>query len=133
VRVECGIPRYGVDIDEENLAQETGLEAEAIAYDKGCYLGQEVVARVHFRGHVNRLLSGIEFGTTLPASGAELHTDEGKEVGWVTSAVESPEYGLIGLGYIRREVATGVALRWTDECREGAGTVVPLPFRDSPV
>jgi len=133
VRVECGIPRYGVDISEENLAQETGLEAEAISYDKGCYLGQEVVARVHFRGHVNRRLSGIEFEAELPARGAELFGADGKEVGRVTSAVESPQYGPIGLGYVRREVAEGVELRWADGHGEGAGTVVPLPFRDSSV
>ena len=133
VRVECGIPRYGVDISEANLAQETGLEAEAISYDKGCYLGQEVVARVHFRGHVNRHLSGFEFRADPPPNGTVLHTDDGKEVGLVTSAVESPEYGPIGLGYVRREVAAGVELRWTDGGRGGTGAVVVLPFRASPV
>ncbi len=133
VRVECGIPRYGVDISEANLAQETGLEAEAISYDKGCYLGQEVVARVHFRGHVNRHLAGFEFGADPPANGTVLHTADGKEVGLVTTAVESPEYGPIGLGYVRREVAAGVELHWTDGGRRGVGAVVELPFRASPV
>jgi folate-binding protein YgfZ len=133
VRVECGIPRYGVDITEANLAQETGLEAEAISYDKGCYLGQEVVARVHFRGHVNRRLSGLRFGSVRPASGTLLHEDSGKEVGLVTSAVESPEYGLIGLGYVRREVAAEVALRLAEGGGDGRATVVELPFRASPV
>ncbi|MGD8699390.1 MAG: glycine cleavage T C-terminal barrel domain-containing protein [Gemmatimonadales bacterium] len=133
VRVECGIPRYGVDITEANLAQETGLEAEAISYDKGCYLGQEVVARVHFRGHVNRRLTGLKFAGDLAETGAGLRTDAGKDVGRVTSVVESPEYGPIGLGYVRREVAEGARLRWTGGAGEGEGTVTPLPFRGSTV
>ncbi len=133
VRVECAIPRYGHDISEANLAQETGLEVEAISYDKGCYLGQEVVARIHFRGHVNRRLSGLKFGTGLPANGTVLCRDDGKQVGLVTSAVESPDYGAIGLGYVQREVGAGTELRWTDGDREAAGTVVDLPFRASPV
>lgn len=133
VRVESGIPRYGVDMSEENLAQETGLERDAISYDKGCYLGQEVVARVHFRGHVNRRLSGLTFGVSLPACGAALSGEAGKEVGLVTSVVESPDYGGIALGYVRREVEAGDQLSWNDAGREGTATVVGLPFRDAPV
>jgi folate-binding protein YgfZ len=128
VRVEAGIPRYGTDIDDSNLAQETGLEEEAISYEKGCYLGQEVVARVHFRGHVNRLLRGLSFGDSAPAPGASLFDGE-KPVGTVTSAVASPEYGPIGLGYVRREVDPSSALRWAAGDVEGSATVVRLPFR----
>jgi glycine cleavage system aminomethyltransferase T len=78
-------------------------------------------------------LSGIEFDRQLPARGAELFGADGKEVGRVTSAVESPQYGPIGLGYVRREVAAGAVLRWADGRGEGVGTAVPLPFRDASV
>lgn len=129
VRVECGVPVYGIDMGEANLAQETGLEEEAISYDKGCYLGQEVVARVHFRGHVNRQLRGLEFAGGMPAAAMLLRDGAGKEVGQVTSAVESPQYGPIGLGYVRREIGTGEDVLWFDEGRERRGTVIELPFR----
>jgi len=124
VRVESGVPRYGVDMDESNLAQETGLEEEAISYDKGCYLGQEVVARIHFRGHVNRRLAGLRFREEAASAGAALHDGE-REVGTVTSAVESPEFGPIGLGYVRREIETSSVLRVSG----GEVTVAEVPFR----
>lgn len=127
-RVESGVPSYGTDIGEDNLAQETGLEAEAISYEKGCYLGQEVVARIHFRGHVNRRLVGLRMADGLAAPGAELFQDT-KRVGNVTSAVESPELGAIGLGYARREVAIGETLRWVAGGQEGSATVSELPLR----
>lgn len=133
VRVECGIPRYGIDISESNLAQETGLEDLAISYDKGCYLGQEVVARIHFRGHVNRRLSGFTLVGGLPHGGAALREEGGKEAGLLTSAVESPDFGRIGLGYVRREVEAGTQLSWSDGGREGTATVIDLPFRNPPV
>jgi aminomethyltransferase len=129
VRVEWGIPTYGVDISEANLAQETGLEEEAISYEKGCYLGQEVVARVHFRGHVNRHLRGLRFAKRAPPAGSHLSDEGGKEIGAVTSAVESPEFGPIGLGYVRREIEAGEGVHWEAGGRRGMATVVDLPFR----
>lgn len=129
VRVESGVPAYGRDMSEDNIAQETGLEAEAISYDKGCFLGQEVVARVHFRGRVNRHLRGLKFGGGLPPAAATLHADDGKEIGRVTSAVESPELGPIGLGYVRREFEPPATVRWTSDGREGAAAIVATPFR----
>jgi folate-binding Fe-S cluster repair protein YgfZ len=100
------------------------LEADAISYDKGCYLGQEVVARVHFRGHVNRRLCGLAFGTDGAVPGDALYEGE-KEVGRVTSAVRSPEFGPIGLGYVRREIEPPAELS-----RAGGGvSVIGLPFR----
>ncbi|UCF19988.1 MAG: folate-binding protein YgfZ [Gemmatimonadota bacterium] len=128
VRVESGVPRYGADISQENLVQETGLERDAVSYDKGCYLGQEVVARVHFRGHVNRHLRGLRFAGDLPSIGARLFA-EGREVGVVTSAAFSPYMGPIGLGYVRREIETPASLRWSDGPREGAVIVDSLPLR----
>ncbi len=130
--VEWGVPRYGRDISEENLAQETGLEDRAISFEKGCYLGQEVVARIHFRGHVNRHLRGLKFSETAPEPGASL-IEAGKEVGTVTTTVESPELGPIGLGYVRRRIEPANVLHWSDGQREGLATVAELPFRSSAV
>jgi folate-binding protein YgfZ len=130
VRVEAGVPRYGTDMGEDNLAQEPGLE-EALSFEKGCYLGQEVVARIHFRGHVNRHLRGLEFEDGPPEPGARLLRGE-KEVGRVTSAVRSPDLGPIGLGYVRREVEPPETVRWADDDgSEGAVSVVELPLRRS--
>lgn len=149
-RVESGIPLYGVDVSEENLTQETGLEEEAVSFDKGCYLGQEVVARVHFRGQVRRLLRTLRFYRAsaaseppeswgeLPAPGTVLHGSDG-ELGRVTSAVSSPRFGPIGLGYLKTEVALSEGapeLSWSDAGRAGVARVQgpPLvPFGDSVV
>ncbi|KPK66288.1 MAG: hypothetical protein AMS21_02770 [Gemmatimonas sp. SG8_38_2] len=131
-RVEWGIPSYGIDIDESNFVQETGLEELAVSYDKGCYLGQEVVARVHFRGHVNRLLRSLKFLDALPATGAQLVVGE-KDVGVVTSSVESPEFGPIGLGYVRREIEAPAELLWKAAESEGPVTVLEGPLGRRPV
>jgi folate-binding protein YgfZ len=128
-RIERGIPRYGIDMSDANLAQESGLEEEAISYDKGCYLGQEVVARVHFRGHVNRRLMGLKFGEGGAAPGARLFRGE-KRVGEVTSSVDSPAFGPIGLGYVRREIEESANLRWSEDERGGELMVTALPFRE---
>ncbi len=128
VRVEHGTPEYGLDITEANLVQETGLEAEAVSYDKGCYLGQEVVARVHFRGHVNRHLRPLTFEDGVPAKGTQLVEGE-KILGEVTSSVESPDFGPIGLGYVRREVVPPAQLSWVDEGNEGKALVLDAPVR----
>jgi folate-binding protein YgfZ len=109
-RIERGIPRFGLDITAENLPQETGLVPLGVSFDKGCYTGQEVVARIHYRGQVNRHLRGIRpsrpySGPPVP-SGTELKKD-GRVVGAATSWCASPRLGLIGLGYVRRELAVG--------------------------
>lgn len=130
-RVEAGYPEWGVDIDENTIPQEANLdELHAISYTKGCYTGQEVVARVHFRGHVNRHLRGVSQAADedpVP-TGAQLVDAAGKLVGDVRSTVRSPRLGPIGLAMIRREVAPGTTLaaRWDG----GAGHVVvnALPF-----
>jgi folate-binding protein YgfZ len=103
LRVEAGVAWYGHDVDEAVILPETRLE-HLVSYKKGCYIGQEVVARVRYRGHVNRALSGLVLeGDRVPASGAEVVAD-GKEVGRITSAVRSVALGRpIALGYVRRE------------------------------
>ena len=125
VRVEAGRPAIGVDMDENTIPQEANLDAlGAISFSKGCYTGQETVARVHFRGHVNRHLRGI-VGTAPLTRGAQLTDANGKIVGDVRSAVISPRYGPIALAMIRREVtsADSVVLDNGGEAR-----VVDLPF-----
>lgn len=105
VRIEAGIPRFGVDMDENNFPQECGIESSAVSYSKGCYIGQEVLNRIHTMGHVNRELRRLRFATdlkSLPKRRDKLMV-EGKEVGYVTSAVASPRQGNIGLGYIRQQ------------------------------
>ena len=104
LRTEAGIPWYGVDMDERTLPPEAGLEARAISYTKGCYVGQEIIERIRSRGHVNRRLTGLNLsGEALPAAGTKL-LSEGKEVGSITTAVFSPTLRRgIGLGYVRRE------------------------------
>lgn len=108
-RIERGLPVYGVDVTQENLPQETGQETRAIDYEKGCYTGQEIVARIHFRGHVNRRLCGLRF---QESSGREETTlfDGDRRVGLVTSRALSPRLGPIGLGYVKREIPLGTRL-----------------------
>jgi len=128
-RVERGLPQYGRDISPDNLPQETGLEERAISYEKGCYTGQEVVARIHYRGHVNRRLQGLRFdGAEPPNPGFELFL-EGRTVGSVTSSVLSPRFGSIGLGYVRREIGPGSLLAASPDDDPSIETS-DLPFTD---
>ena len=117
-RVEAGRPEWGIDIDDNTIPQEANFDAlHAISYTKGCYVGQETVARVHFRGHVNKHLRGIRAAGMDPLrSGATLHDEAGNQVGDVRSTVRSPRLGAIALAMIRREVEAGAALiaRWTN-------------------
>ena len=131
-RVEAGIPRFGADMDETNLPLECGIEARTVSYDKGCYIGQEVINRIHSIGHVNRELRGLrltEAPQTLPAQGDKLF-HAGKEVGYVTSALHSPTLNAsIALGYVRREAnAVGTELRLQTGDSECGATIVALPF-----
>lgn len=138
-RVEAGRPEWGIDMDDSTIPQEANFdELHAISYTKGCYVGQETVARVHFRGHVNRHLRGVHAEGTEPVPrGATLHDESGAQVGDVRSAVRSPMLGSIALAMIRREVELGAALsaRWptvgVDESAhdERKVEVVALPFR----
>ncbi len=117
-RIEAGFPEWGVDMNEDTLAQEANLDDfGAISYSKGCYVGQEVVARIHFRGHVNKTLRRITFAADrVPPRGAELIDPEGRTVGDVRSAAVSPRNGGVGLAMLRREVGAGarVAARWDE-------------------
>lgn len=132
LRVEGGAPRLGADMDERTIPQEANLDQlGAISFAKGCYTGQETVARVHFRGHVNRHLRGVRLPRAVPA-GASVVDAEGKVVGAVTSGAVSPRLGALALAMVRREVPVGapVAVVWDDPAGAGraAGTVAALPF-----
>lgn len=116
-RVEAGIPRFGADMDETNLASECGIEARAISYNKGCYIGQEVLNRIHSMGHVNRELRRLRLAACskpLPARGDKLFYGE-KEVGHITSSAFSPKQNcIVALGYVRlgaNDIGTELTLR----------------------
>jgi folate-binding protein YgfZ len=126
LRIERGRPRFNIDMSEENLPGELGLEERAVSFTKGCYVGQEPVARMHHRGHPNRHLRGL----TLPqpaATGEPVSSGDGDgatEVGRVGSTAVSPARGPIALALIRREVEVGAQVF----VRGGPATVVRLPF-----
>ena len=102
-RIQLGVPKDRIDVDERNLPQEVDRDAEAISFEKGCYLGQEPVARIDALGRVNWLLRGLRFSSQEVQPGDEL-LREGKCVGRVTS-VAAVDEGAIALGYVRRECA----------------------------
>ncbi len=131
-RIEAGIPRFGVDMDETNLPLESGLEARAVSYTKGCYIGQEILNRIHTIGHVNRALRGLRLADglkTLPVRGDKLFRDN-QEVGYLTSVVRSPRYNrTIALGYVRREAnRAGTNLILRSAGGELGAQVIELPF-----
>ena len=114
LRVERGVPRFGVDFDETTYPQEAALEKRAVSFDKGCYLGQEVVCMLELRGHVKRKLARVSIdGTVLPAKGAVVIDDSGAEVGSLTSAAISPENGqIVGLAMLKlAKTEAGTSLR----------------------
>jgi tRNA-modifying protein YgfZ len=120
LRIEAAVPKWGVDMDETTIPVEAGLETRAISYDKGCYIGQETIARIKTYGHVNRRLVQMAMtGESVPARGDKILV-EAREVGQVTSAVRSLRLGKpLVLGYVRREFATaGAKLNWNNETAE---------------
>jgi folate-binding protein YgfZ len=127
LRIESGIPKFGVDVDETTIVPELGLD-RMISYTKGCYIGQEIVARIHFRGHVAKQLTGLvaETETAGLSAGMELKSPDGKNAGKVTSVIASPQLQKqIALAYVRYDhLADGTLLIAGDhEVR-----VTPLPF-----
>ncbi len=124
LRVERGQPRYGVDLDDTVIPQEAGLNERAVSFTKGCYVGQETVARLHYRGKPNRQLRGLAL--SAPASpGDELSLGE-RTVGRLTTVASSPRLGPIALALVRREAAPGATVRVGSEGR--SARVVALPF-----
>ncbi len=129
LRIEAGEPRMGIDVDAKTIPQESGLVQEAVSFDKGCFLGQELAARIDSRGRVNRNLRGIRIlDPVIPPIGARV-TYSGKMVGKLTSVGESGHLGSpVGLALIRREAPPGtrVAVSWEEG--EVLGQVEDLPM-----
>jgi folate-binding protein YgfZ len=133
VRVALGLPRAGLELTDDVLAEEAGLLGSHVHLDKGCYPGQETVARVHNLGQVQRRLAGLRFepagdgdgnAAALPAPRTDLVTDDGRRAGQLRSVAVHPALGPIGLAYVRRVVDTGSLVRAGDR----VATVVDLPI-----
>jgi tRNA-modifying protein YgfZ len=123
LRVESGRPRWGRELTERAMPAEAGVVERAIAFEKGCYIGQEPVARLHYRGKPNRTLRGLRLSASAP-EGAALTLGD-REVGTLATSVVSPRYGPIGLAIVRREAETGARV----EVEGGfSAEVAELPF-----
>jgi hypothetical protein len=127
LRVERGLPRWGRELTDDVIAEEAGLLGSCVHLDKGCYPGQETVARVHNLGQVQRRLAGLRFEDPEcepPPARTDLVTEEGRRAGQVRSAIRHPDLGTIALAYVRRTVAPG------ERVLAGplASEVVELPF-----
>ena len=128
LRVESGLPQWGVDMDDQTIPQEANLDQlQAISFDKGCYTGQETVARLHFRGHVNRRLRGLRSSQAM-RRGARITDATGKDVGDVRSSVISPQHGAIAIAMIRREISADDTVWMVDQDERVEAHVVELPF-----
>jgi folate-binding protein YgfZ len=131
LRIEAGLPRHGVDMDETNVVLETGQD-EAVSFTKGCYIGQEIIARIHWRGHVAKRLAGLSFADAreVPRE-SKVKTADGKEIGRVTSTAFSPRLNkTVALAYIKYDyLAQGTAVSvHVGEGDERAASVSELPL-----
>jgi folate-binding protein YgfZ len=124
LRVEHGRPRYGIDLDDSVIPEEAGLNERAVSFTKGCYVGQETVARLYYRGKPNRRLRGLRL-SGMASPGDEL-SYEGRVVGRLSSVATSPRFGPIGLALVRREAPPGSTTVVGDTV---TAEVAELPFR----
>ena len=131
-RIEAGRPMYGIDFDDSVVPAETGLMKRAVSFAKGCYLGQEIVARMHARGQFARQLVGLRMESeSLPIEGAPIYDEGSNVIGGVTSSTISPvmSNAAIALGYVKKPfVEPGTAVRIAAEGRIDTAKVVGLPF-----
>jgi folate-binding protein YgfZ len=130
LRIEAGQAHYGSDMDETNVVTETNLD-EAISYTKGCYIGQEIVARIKYRGHVAKKLTGMLFAHGVKAeSGGTIRSADDKEIGRITSATLSPHLGrTVALGYVKYDyLAAGTSVKVLSGDHEFSAEVTELPF-----
>jgi tRNA-modifying protein YgfZ len=123
LRVEAGRPRFGREMTSATIPQEAGINDRAVSFSKGCYIGQETVARLHYKGKPNRHLRGLRF--ERPASAGDAVTLGERELGHIGSAVISPARGPLGLAVLRREAEPGADVLVGGEI---GATVVELPF-----
>ena len=130
LRVEAGIARYGIDMDETNVVTETNLD-DAVSFTKGCYVGQEIIIRIKHRGHVAKKLTGIVFETEKGIEpGTKVMSASGSEIGRVTSAAFSPTLGKwVALAYLKYDyLSAGTTVKAQIENQEIAASVHDLPF-----
>lgn len=127
-RIERGRPRFGVEMGERTMPQEAGLTERAVSFTKGCYTGQETVARLFYRGKPNRAMRGLRFEAE-PSGDGTVNGDNGKPLGRVARVADSPRHGLIALALLRLEAEPGT----TVTCGGATATVVDLPWPKSPV
>jgi folate-binding protein YgfZ len=123
LRVEAGRPRFGAEMTTETIPEEAGINERAVSFTKGCYVGQETVARLHYKGKPNRRLRGVRLDAAARAN-EPIRLDE-REIGRIGTAVLSPALGPIALAILRREAAPGDRVRVGDD---NGGEVVELPF-----
>jgi folate-binding protein YgfZ len=122
IRIEAGIPRFGLDMDADTIPQEAGINERAVSFTKGCYVGQETVARLYYKGKPNRHLRGLKLSE--PTEHGQPIALGDREVGRVGSACVSPTHGPIALALVRREAAPGDTVAVNGATAE----VVELPF-----
>ena len=130
LRIEAAVPRYGLDMDESNVVTETNLD-EAVSYTKGCYIGQEIIARIKYRGHVARKLTGLSFACNVEvASGDIIKSSDDKDIGRITSPTYSPQLKrTIALGYVKYDyLADGTVVKVIHDGNELSAHVTELPF-----
>ena len=130
LRIEAAVPRYGLDMDETNVVTETNLD-DAVSYTKGCYIGQEIIARIKYRGHVAKKLTGLSFADKVEiASGDVIKSLDDKDIGRITSATYSPQLKrTIALGYVKYDyLAAGTSLKVSRDGKEVSAHVTELPF-----
>ncbi|MDQ2937612.1 MAG: aminomethyltransferase family protein [Acidobacteriota bacterium] len=130
LRIEAGLPRYGQDMDETNVVTEAALDT-AVSFTKGCYVGQEIIARIKYRGHVAKKLSGLSFTRSVKAeAGALIKSNDDKEIGRITSAAYSPHLGrTIALGYLKYDfIAFKTSVKVVGGDTELPAQVTELPF-----
>jgi folate-binding protein YgfZ len=132
LRIEVGIPRYGVDMTADTLLLETGLE-HAVSFTKGCYLGQEIVERIHSRGHVNKRLAGLILAGRAPVESGGKIFHGNREIGKITSSAFSPyKDSAIALGYVQREAFNpGDAVVVQDRDKQITASLAALPIYPS--
>jgi folate-binding protein YgfZ len=129
LRIEAGIPRYGVDMDDTNVVLETGLN-DAVSFTKGCYIGQEIIARIHWRGHVAKKISGLILREGTIERDSKLQAEDGKDAGRITSVTVSPRLGkTIALGYVKYSyLPPETLLKVLSDEADATVTVAALPF-----
>ncbi len=130
LRIESGRPRYGLDLDDTVIPQEAGLNERAVSFTKGCYVGQETVARLYYKGRPNRHLRGLRLSAPAP-HGSELRFG-GRAVGHLGSSAPSPHLGPIGLALVRREAEPGSTLEVGDEGVTAQLLELPFPREPGP-